>query len=101
MAVGPIAVRGSTFGQFAVVLLDEPVGQFLGADEVRGDQVVLIVHQVLACHHQIEHTGGIRRLLLAFLLHGWIGFDPAEQIHQLVEQRDIRHRPRPAVLAPQ
>ena len=64
--------------------------------------MVLVVHQVLAAGHVVQHGGGVLCLGLAFLFRGIVGRPVgAEQIDQLVEQRHVRHRPRVAVGAQQ
>ncbi len=68
--VGPVPVRGSAFGEFTGVALDEAVREVLGVEQVRGEQVVLVVHRVLAVDQQVQHAGGVLGLGLPLPLGG-------------------------------
>ena len=64
--------------------------------------MVLVVHQVFAADHQVEHPGRVGGLLAAFPFGGLLaGAVVTQQVDQFVEQRHIGHRPRGAVCTPQ
>lgn len=95
MPVGPVPVRGGAFGEGAGVPLDEPLGQVRGVEQVLGEQVVLVVHQVVALRVQDLHDAlGVLGLPLPCAL-GALLRRPgtAQHVDQLVEQRHVRHRP--------
>ncbi len=71
--VGPVPVRGGAFGEFTGVALDETIGQVLGVEQVLGEQMILVVHQVLAADHDVQHAGGVIGFGLAFPLGGPVG----------------------------
>ncbi len=101
--VGPIPIRGSAFGEFAGVALKEAVGQVLGVDHVLGAQLLLVLHRVLARNfEEAQHAGGVLGLVIPLPLSGLIGLlVGAQQVDQLVEQWNVRHRPGLAVGAAQ
>ncbi len=81
---------------------DEALCQIFGVEHVRGQQMVLVVHQVLALEHGLQHTGGVPRFGLPLPLGGIVSrLVGAQQVDQFVEQRHVRHRPGVAVGAEQ
>ena len=56
--IGPIPIRCGTFGEFAGVMLQETVGEVARDQQVLGDQMVLVVHHVLASDHHVQPGGG-------------------------------------------
>ena len=102
MPVGPVPVRGGAFDEFTGVALDEAIRQILAVEHVLGEQVVLVVHQVLAADHVVQHAGRILRFLLSFPFCNLVGgLVAAKQVDEFVEQRHVRHGPGVAVGAPQ
>lgn len=100
VAVGPIAVGGGAVGEFAGVAFDEAVGEVFAVEEVGGAQVVFVVHMVGAVDQEVQDAFGVGDLGLAFafgrgLLGGGVA---AQQVGQLVEERDVGDGPRLAVL---
>ena len=86
VAVGPITVCGSAFGEVAGVALDEAVREVLGVEHVLREQLVLILHQILAADHKVQHAGRILGLGLPFPLGCVVcGLVAADQVDQLVE----------------
>ena len=64
--------------------------------------MVLVVHQVFAADHQVEHPGRVGRLLATLPFGGLLaGAVVTQQVDEFVEQRHIGHRPRRAVCTPQ
>ena len=57
--VGPVPVRGGAFDEFPGIALEEAIRQVLAVEQVLGKQVVLVVHQVLAADHVVQHSGGV------------------------------------------
>jgi hypothetical protein len=102
LAVGPVAVRGGAFGDFTGVALREAISQVLGVEHVRREQVVFVIHQVLAADHEVEHTRRVLRFGQPFAIGGLVCLlIAAQQIDQFVEQRHVRDRPGVAIGAPQ
>ena len=101
--IRPFAVRRGTFGQVTDIVFDEPLGQFTGLGDVGGPQHQFVVHQVVEFYVQHLEDPGRVLFLLQFALRGRafrrsVG---TEQLDQLVQQRDVRHRPGGAVRAEQ
>lgn len=86
MPVRPVSVCSSAFGEFPGIAFDEAVSQVLGVQHVLGEKVILVVHQILAADHHVQHARCIRGLVAAFTFGTLVdGLVPAEHVHQLVE----------------
>ncbi len=101
--VGPVPVGGGAFDEFTGVALKEAIRQVLGVGQVLGEQLLLVVHQVVVPDlEDVQYAGGVLGPGLPFPLGGLVGrLVATEHVHQFVEQRHVRHRPGGAIGAQQ
>ena len=102
MPVRPVSVSSSAFGELPGIAFDETIRQVLAVQHVLGEEMILVVHQVFATDHHVQHARCIRSLVAAFTFGTLVdGLVPAEHVHQFVEKRNVGHRPGIALSAQQ